>query len=60
MIEEVRRIREEYARRFDYDLEAIGRDLRAQEATSGHEVVSLPPKRIPPTKMEDGPNGQAA
>jgi hypothetical protein len=46
VVEEIRRIRDEYARRFDYDIEAICRDLREQEATSGHEVVSLPPKRV--------------
>lgn len=46
VVEEVRAIRDEYARRFDYDIEAICRDLRAQEAHCGHEVVQLPPKRV--------------
>ena len=48
MVEEVRAIRDEYARRFNYDIDAICRDLREREAHSGHEVVSLPPKRIAP------------
>ena len=53
VVEEVRTVREEYARQFDYDIEAICRDLRAEEATCGHDVVSLPPKRVPPaTKTE--------
>jgi hypothetical protein len=52
VVEEVRAIRDAYARQFDYDIEAICRDLRAHEATCGHEVVSLPPKRIPPTETQ--------
>ena len=41
IVEEIRRIREEYARSFDYDLDAIFADLRQKEAKSGKEVVSL-------------------
>lgn len=54
VVEEVRTIRDEYARQFNYDIEAICRDLRAQEAQSGREVVSLPPKHIVPTKGHSG------
>ncbi len=43
IVEEVRKIRDEYARQFDYDLDAIFRDL--QEKQSGKQVVSFPPKR---------------
>ncbi len=46
IVEEVRRIRDEYARRSGYDLEAIARDLKEKEATSGRKYVSLPPKRL--------------
>ena len=46
VVEEVRAIRDAYAKQFNYDLEAICRDLKEQEAKSGWEVVSLPPKRI--------------
>lgn len=46
VVEEIRAIRDDYARRFDDDIEAICRDLRAREAQCGHEVVSLPPKRV--------------
>jgi hypothetical protein len=44
IVEEVRRIREAYARQFDYDLQAIHRDLKKQEEKSGRKIVSLPPK----------------
>jgi hypothetical protein len=46
IVEEVRKIREEYAARFGHDLKAICRDLRERQAKSGREVVSLPPKRL--------------
>ncbi len=41
IVEEIRRIREEYAKSFDYDLDAIFADLRKKEAESGKEVVTL-------------------
>ena len=46
IVEEIRKYREEYAARFDYDLAAICKDLRERQATCGHEVVARPPKRI--------------
>ena len=45
IVAEVRRLRDEYARRFDYDLEAICRDLREQEKHGGRRVVRREPKR---------------
>lgn len=45
IVEEVRKIREEHAARFDFDLEKIFQDLKEQERRSGRKVVSLPPKR---------------
>jgi hypothetical protein len=41
IVEEVHRIREEYAKSFNYDLDAIFADLRKKEAESGREVVNL-------------------
>jgi hypothetical protein len=46
IVEEVRSIRDAYAKRFDYDLNRIYDDLKAQELKSGLEFVSLSPKRI--------------
>lgn len=45
---EVRRVREAYAQRFGYDLQAIHRDLKEQEQASGRRIVSLPPRRPKP------------
>ena len=44
IVEETRRTREEYAAKFNYDLDAIYRDLKEQEKQSVRRLVSLPPK----------------
>jgi hypothetical protein len=46
IIAEVRKIREQYARRFNYDLDAICQDLKGRQKRSGRRVVSFPPKRV--------------
>ncbi len=46
---EVRKVREAYAKEFGYDLQAIHRDLKAQEQASCRRIVSLPPRRPKPT-----------
>jgi len=45
IVEEVRKIREKHAAKFNYDLDAICRDLKEQERKSGRKVVSLPAKK---------------
>lgn len=45
IVEETRREREAYAAKFDYDLEAIYRELKKRELQGGRHTVSLPPKR---------------
>jgi hypothetical protein len=55
IVDEVRRARDAYAARFNYDLRAIVRDLREQEKRSGRKVASdtqdatvdLTPSRLP-------------
>jgi antirestriction protein len=49
IVDEVRQAREEYAARFNFDLEAIARDLREHQEElerSGWNVVSLAPRRV--------------
>ena len=46
VVEDVRAIRDEYARSLDYDLGKICEDLRRQQAEDAREVVTLPPKRL--------------
>lgn len=45
IVAEVRRIREEIAARFGYDVDAIGRDARQRDALGDRTVVRLPPRR---------------
>ncbi len=45
IVEEIHRIREEYAKSFNYDFDAIFADLQKQQAEGGREVVKLSPKR---------------
>lgn len=46
IVEEVRGHREAHAAKFNYDLAAICRDLRRQQANSDRKIVSLPAKRV--------------
>ncbi len=45
IVEEVRKVREEHAAKFGYDIDAIYRDLKKQEKRSKRKVISLPTKR---------------
>jgi hypothetical protein len=44
IVAEVRKAREEIAKRFNYDLRAIIEDAKKRQALSGRDVVSFPPK----------------
>jgi len=44
IVEEVRRVREAHAVKFNYDLVALYRALKIQEQQSGRSVVTLSPK----------------
>jgi hypothetical protein len=46
IVDEVRQFRDAYAKRFQYDLEAICRDRRAKQTQSGRQVMSLPSKPV--------------
>jgi hypothetical protein len=41
IVDEVRRIRDAHAARFNYDLDAIFRDIKEQERNSNRKFVSL-------------------
>ena len=45
IIAEIHRYRAEYARRFNYDLRAMGEDLMRRQWESGHKVVGWDAKR---------------
>ena len=50
VVQEVREIRDKYARRFNYDLDAIFDDLKHREARFGDKLVTLPPR---PAELDD-------
>ena len=41
IIEEIHKIREEHAKKFDYDLYAIVKDYQQQQKQSGRNVISF-------------------
>ena len=45
IVEEVRRIRETLAAKYDFDLKAICDAARKRQRKSGHKVVSFVPKQ---------------
>jgi hypothetical protein len=50
IVDEVRKVREAHAAKFNHDISAICADLRKKEKASGHPVVSGQPKlRLKPT-----------
>lgn len=57
VVEEVRRVRDEHASQFNYDVDAIVRDLKRQEAESGRVFVSYPPKRTGRRRTSDSSGG---
>jgi hypothetical protein len=46
IVAEVRRAREEYAAKFNYDLDAIIADLRRKQFEHAGKIVSRPPKPV--------------
>ncbi len=46
IVEEVRRVRDEYARQFNYNLDAICDDLRKKQNQEGRKVVSFPHRTV--------------
>ena len=44
IVEEVRKVREEYLAQFNYDLDAVFKDLKRIERESGRKTCSFKPK----------------
>jgi hypothetical protein len=51
IVEEIHQIREEYARQFDFDINAICKDIQAKQRESGRKLVSFPARK--PTLKKD-------
>ena len=50
IVDEVRKVRDAHAARFNYDLDAIFRDIKEQERKSGRKFVSFPPRKAEPNQ----------
>lgn len=50
IVAEVRKYRDQYAKRFGYDLRAIYLDLKEKQEQSRRRRVVLPPRRTEPTQ----------
>ena len=50
IIEEIHRVREAHAHRFDFDLKAIAEDIKRIEQAMKIPPVSLPPKPVQPKR----------
>jgi hypothetical protein len=52
VVDEVRKVRDAHAARFNYDLDAIFRDIKDQEKKSGRKFVSFPPRKAEPSPLQ--------
>ena len=52
IVEEVRKVRDEYAAKFNYDLDAIYEDIKKQEMQTERKVVTLLPKKAELPEVE--------
>ncbi len=48
IVAEVRKVREAHAARFNYNLDAIFKDIKAKELASGRKFVRYPSRRCNP------------
>jgi hypothetical protein len=48
IVDEVRRVRDAHAAKFNYDLDAIFQNIKQEEKKSGLKFVSYPPRRVVP------------
>ena len=55
IVDEVRRIRDAHAAKFNYDPDAIFRDIKEQEKRSGRKYVSFADDTVAPSQPEPAP-----
>ncbi len=53
IVAEVRRVRDAHAAKFNYDLDAIFRDIKEKERESGLKFVRYPPRPCKPDVKDD-------
>ena len=53
IVEEIHKIREEYAAKFDYDVDAMFEDLRQKQSQSNRKIVSFVKKKNEKQDIEE-------
>ena len=56
IVGEVRKARQDHAKKFGYDMKAIYDDLKSTEQLGGRKVVSLSSKKIPKKASHSSPS----
>jgi len=46
IVDEIRSIRDAYAKQFNYNIEAIIKDIKYKQKNSNFKYINLPPKRL--------------
>lgn len=52
IVEEVRRVRDEYAAKFNYDISAICADIRQKQKAGGREIITSTKHKSKPEKAD--------
>ncbi len=52
IVKETRRLRDEYAKQFNYDLDLIFEDLQKKQKVSGRKYVSFSGKKVKVSKVK--------
>lgn len=60
IVDEVRRIRDEHAKKFNYDLSAICADIRQHQEQFGRRLIRVQPGGERPIKRKRGLSRQSA
>ena len=56
IVAEIRRLRDDYARQFDYDLDRICRDLKERQSRSKRKLVRMPANRTAESVVDRAEN----
>lgn len=53
IVEEIHKIREEYAKKFNFDIDAMFEDLREKQSKSKHRIVSFAKDKEKPRDVNE-------
>jgi len=60
IVEEIHKVREALAAKFQYDVQALGKYFQAQQQAEHREVVTRAPRRVPGTAASPSPTPDQA